>query len=44
VLERLLAGRGLEESLRHAGPAHLLRFKPNAVTGAYLELIKNVVR
>ncbi|HMG00265.1 MAG TPA: glycosyltransferase family 4 protein [Gemmatimonadaceae bacterium] len=44
VLDRLLAGRGLEESLRNAGPAHLFRFKPNAVTGAYLELIKNVVR
>ena len=44
VLDRLLADRGLEESLRTAGPAHLLRFKPNAVTRAYLELIKDVVR
>jgi glycogen(starch) synthase len=44
VLDRLLGDRGLEESLRNAGPAHLLRFKPNAVTRAYLELIKNVVR
>jgi glycogen(starch) synthase len=44
VLDRLLGDRGLEESFRNAGPAHLLRFKPNAVTGAYLELIKNVVR
>jgi glycogen synthase len=44
ALDRLLGDRGLEESLRNAGPAHLLRFKPNAVTCAYLELIKNVVR
>jgi glycosyltransferase involved in cell wall biosynthesis len=44
ALDRLLGDRGLEESLRKAGPAHLLRFKPTAVTRAYLELIKNVVR
>jgi hypothetical protein len=44
VLGRLLGDRGLEESLRNAGPGHLLRFKPSAVGHAYLELIKNVVR
>ena len=43
-LDRLLGDRGLEESLRRAGPAHLLRFKPGAVARAYLELIKDVVR
>jgi hypothetical protein len=44
VLNRLLGDHGLEGSLRNAGPAHLLRFQPNAVTRAYLELIKDVVR
>lgn len=43
-LDRLLRDRGLEESLRRAGPAHLLRFQPSAVARAYLELIKDVVR
>lgn len=44
ALERLLSDRGLEESLRRAGPAHLFRFKPCAVTHAYLDLIESVVR
>jgi glycogen synthase len=44
ALDRLLGDRGLEESLRGAGPAHLLRFKPSAVTSAYLQLIQEVVR
>jgi glycogen(starch) synthase len=44
ALERLLGDRALEESLRNAGPAHLVRFKTSAVTSAYLQLIKDVVR
>jgi glycogen synthase len=43
VLDRVLGDRELEASLRNAGPAHLLRFTPNAVTRAYLELITDVV-
>jgi glycogen synthase len=43
-LDRLLADRELEETLRRAGPAHLSRFKPGAVARAYLELIKDIVR
>jgi glycosyltransferase involved in cell wall biosynthesis len=44
ALDRLLGDRALEESLRQAAPPHLLRFKTSAVSRAYLELIKNVVR
>jgi glycogen(starch) synthase len=44
ALDRLLGDRGLEEALRRAGPAHLLRFKTSEVTRAYLQLIKAVVR
>jgi glycosyltransferase involved in cell wall biosynthesis len=44
ALDRLLADRELEEALRRSGPVHLLRFKTSAVTRAYLQLIKDVVR
>ena len=44
ALDRLLSDRELEEALRRAGPAHLLRFKASEVTRAYLQLIKDVVR
>jgi len=44
ALDRLLGDPGLEEALRRAGPAHLLRFKTSEVTLAYLQLIKEVVR
>jgi glycosyltransferase involved in cell wall biosynthesis len=44
ALDRLLADRGLEAALRRSGPAHLLRFKTSAVTRAYLQLVKDVVR
>jgi glycogen synthase len=44
ALDRLLGDRELEENLRRAGPDHLLPFKTSAVTRAYLQLIKDVVR
>ncbi len=44
ALDRLLGDRALEEELRRAGPAHLLRFKTSEVTRAYLQLLKDVVR
>ncbi len=44
ALELLLGDRVLEESLRRAGPAHLLRFKPREVARAYLQLMGDSVR
>jgi glycogen synthase len=44
ALERLLCDRVLEDSLRQAGPAHLLRFKPREVARLYLQLIEDSAR
>jgi glycosyltransferase involved in cell wall biosynthesis len=44
ALDRLLRDPTLEESLRSAGPVHLLPFKASAVARIYLQLIEDVVR
>jgi glycosyltransferase involved in cell wall biosynthesis len=44
ALERVLGDRALEESLRRAGPAHLLRFKPGEVARAYLQMMGDSAR
>ena len=44
ALDTLLGDQARLEALREAGPAHLSRFKTDAVTRAYLQLIKDVVR
>lgn len=44
ALEQLLRDPVLEESLRRAGPAHLLRFKANEVARVYLQLIEDSAR
>jgi glycogen synthase len=44
VLDQLLRDRVLEESLRQAGSAHLLRFKASEVARAHLQLMEDSVR
>lgn len=44
AIKHLLRDGGLEESLRRAGPAHLVRFKASEVARAYLQLIEDSVR
>lgn len=44
ALGRVLDDRELEESLRRAAPAHLLRFRTSAVRHAYLRLVKDLAR
>jgi glycogen(starch) synthase len=44
ALDQLLRDRVLEEFLRRAGPAHLLRFKASEVARAYLQLIEDSSR
>jgi glycogen(starch) synthase len=40
ALKRLLQDEGLAESLRHAGPQHLERFKAREIARQYLQLIE----
>lgn len=44
ALKHLLRDHALEESLRRAGPAHLLRFKASGVARVYLQLIEDSAR
>lgn len=44
ALKRLLQDQALEESLRHAAPTHLERFKARAVARRYLDLIEQEAR
>jgi glycosyltransferase involved in cell wall biosynthesis len=44
ALGHLLRDRLLEESLRQAGPAHLLRFKASEVARVYLQLMEDAAR
>lgn len=44
ALDHLLRDRVLEESLRRAGPAHLVRFKAREVARVYLQLIEDSAR
>ena len=44
AIKHLLRDGGLEESLRRAGPAHLVRFKASEVARVYLQLIEDSVR
>lgn len=44
ALKRLLRDQTLEESLRRAGPAHLLRYKASEVARVYLQLMEDSIR